>query len=191
VSRVPPTTSESGKNASGQEAFGTKAPQTPVVESPASLAADVTSEAAGVGTVAAPETDKAGTSAPPTTEDEDDDRGTTGPREELPSRGIFVEGMEAIDDEYRCLYAGTPWKAEVITDRRNLEKFKEVAHTIGTVLLVRILAKFLLFLLRLLECHEVLTTSVARCAVSCLASTSADRSAAGGGQRARRGCRSS
>jgi hypothetical protein len=32
VSRVPPTTSESGKNALGQEAFGTKAPEVPVVE---------------------------------------------------------------------------------------------------------------------------------------------------------------
>jgi hypothetical protein len=75
--------------------------------------------------------------------------------------------MEAVDDEDRCLYVGTPWEAEVVTDRRDLEKFKEAAHTIGTMLLVRILAKFLLFLLRLLECHEVLTASVARCAVSC------------------------
>jgi hypothetical protein len=35
VSRVPPTTSESGKNASGQEAFWTKAPEAPIVESSA------------------------------------------------------------------------------------------------------------------------------------------------------------
>jgi hypothetical protein len=50
--------------------------------------------------------------------------------------------MEAIDDEDWCLYAGTPWEADVITDRRDLEKFKEAMHTIGTVLLVRVLAKF-------------------------------------------------
>jgi hypothetical protein len=64
MSRVPPTTSESGKNASGQEVFGSKAPETPVVESPAASAADVTSTATKVGTTAATEEDKAGTSAP-------------------------------------------------------------------------------------------------------------------------------
>jgi hypothetical protein len=167
VSRVPPTTSESGKNASEQEAFGTKASETPVVELPAASEADVTSTAAGVGTTTAPEADKAGTSAPPATEGEGGDRGTSSPQEEPPSRGIFAEGMEAVNDEDWYLYVGTQWKAEVVTDRHDLEKFKEAAHTIGTVLLVRILAKFLLFLLQLLECHEVLTTSVARCAISC------------------------
>jgi hypothetical protein len=153
--------SESGKNASGQEAFGTKAPQMPVVESPAASTTDVTSAASGVGTATTPEADKAGTSAPPATEGEGGDRGTSGPWEEPPSRGIFVEGMEAVDDEDRCLHADTPWEAEVVTDRRDIEKFIEAVHTIGTVLLVWILAKFLLFLLRLLECHEVITTSVA------------------------------
>jgi hypothetical protein len=81
--------------------------------------------------------------------------------------GIFAEGMEAVNDEDRCLYVGTSWEAEVVTDRRDLEKFKEAAHTIGTVLLVRVLAKFFSFLFRLLKIHEVSTTSVARCAVSC------------------------
>jgi hypothetical protein len=160
-------TSESGKNASGQEAFGTKAPQTLAVESSAASAADVTSAAARVRMAAAPDADKAGTSAPPTTEGEACDHDTSGPREEPPSRGIFAKGMEAMDYEDRCLYASTPWEAEVITDRRDLEKFKEAAHTISTMLLVRILDKLLLFFLLLLECHEVLTTSVARCAVSC------------------------
>jgi hypothetical protein len=67
MSKVPPMTSESGKNASGQEAFGSKIPDTSVVESPAASAADVTSAAAGAGMSAAPEADQAGTSAPPTT----------------------------------------------------------------------------------------------------------------------------
>jgi hypothetical protein len=160
-------TSESKKNASGKEAFGTKAPPTPVVESPAASAADVTIVAAGVGTAAAPEADRAGCSVPSATEGEGGDRDTSGPREERPSRGMFAEGMEAVDDEDRCLYTGTPWEAVVVTDRRDLEKFKEAVHTIGTMLLVRILAKLLLFLLWLLECHEVLTTFVARCAVYC------------------------
>jgi hypothetical protein len=69
--------------------------------------------------------------------------------------------MEAVNNEDRCLYASTPWEAEDVTDRRDLERPKEAVHTIGTVLLVNILAKFPWFLLRLLECHEVLMTFVA------------------------------
>jgi hypothetical protein len=162
VSRVPLTTSGSRKNASGQEVFGTKPPKAPIVESSAASAADVTSAAAGVGTTAAPKTDKAGTSTPLATKGEGGGHGTFGPQEEPPSGGIFAEGMEAVNDEDRCLYAGTPWEAEVVTDCCDLEKFKEVAHTIGTVLLVRVLARFLWFLLQLHECREVLTTSIAR-----------------------------
>jgi hypothetical protein len=64
--------------------------------------------------------------------------------------------MEAVNDEERCLYAGTPWEAEVVTNRENLEMLKEVAHTIGTVLLVRTLTELLWFLLELLEYREVL-----------------------------------
>jgi hypothetical protein len=64
--------------------------------------------------------------------------------------------MEAVNDEDRCLYTGTTWEAEVVTDREDLERFKEAACTIGTVLLVRTFAEFLWFLLELLECREVL-----------------------------------
>jgi hypothetical protein len=63
--------------------------------------------------------------------------------------------MEAVNDEDRCLYVGTPWEAEVVTDRRDLEMFREAARTIGTVLMVRTLADFLRFLLRVFECREV------------------------------------
>jgi hypothetical protein len=63
--------------------------------------------------------------------------------------------MESVNDEDRCLYAGTPWEAEVVTDRRDQETFKEVVHMIGTVLLVRTLVDFLRFLCWLFECHEV------------------------------------
>jgi hypothetical protein len=155
MSRVPPTTSESGKNTSGQEAFGSKAPETPVVESPAASVADVTSTAAGVGTTAAPEADRAGTSAPPTTEGGGDDRGTSDPQPAPGSRGIIDEGMESVNDEDRCLYAGTLWEAEVVTDRRDLETFKEAARTIETVLLVRTFTIPLGFLLRVLEYRGV------------------------------------
>jgi hypothetical protein len=53
--------------------------------------------------------------------------------------------MEAVNDKDRCLYTGTPWEAEVVTNHQDLGTFKEAVHTIGTVLLVRTLAKFLWF----------------------------------------------
>jgi hypothetical protein len=87
MSRAPPTTSESRKNASGQKAFGSKALGTQVVESPAASAADVTSAAAGARTMAAPEADKAGISAPPTTGGEGGDRGTSNPQPAPDLRG--------------------------------------------------------------------------------------------------------
>jgi hypothetical protein len=63
--------------------------------------------------------------------------------------------MEAVNDEDRCLYAGTSWEAEVVTDRQDLETFKDAAHTIRTVLLVRTFVEFLRILLRVLKCHDV------------------------------------
>jgi hypothetical protein len=47
--RAPPTTLESGKNASGQEAFGSKAKETSVAESPVVSTTDVTSAAGETG----------------------------------------------------------------------------------------------------------------------------------------------
>jgi hypothetical protein len=48
-----------------------------------------------------------------------------------------------------------PWEAEVITDRRDLDEFKEASRTIGRVLSVRALVDLLRFLLRVFECCEV------------------------------------
>jgi hypothetical protein len=53
------TTSKSDKNASGQEAFGSKIQETPVVESPAISTVDVMSTVGGAGTTTASEADKA------------------------------------------------------------------------------------------------------------------------------------
>jgi hypothetical protein len=137
MSRAPPATSRSGKNALGQEAFGSKVPEALVTESPAASAADVTSAATEAGAMTASEAEKAGTSAPPATEGEGGDRGTSEPQEVPPPWGILDEGMEAVNDEDRCLYTGTSWEAEVITDKEDLEKFRAAAQMIGTVLLVR------------------------------------------------------
>jgi hypothetical protein len=123
-----------------------------VVELPA---ADVTSMAAGVGTTAAPEAGKAGTSAPPTTHGEVGDRGTSDPQPAPGARGIIDEGMESVNDEDRCLYSGTPWEAKVVSDCCDLEMFKEAVRMIGAVLLVRTLPDLLRFLRRVFECRKV------------------------------------
>jgi hypothetical protein len=83
MSRAPPTTSESGKNASSQKAFGSKMPGTTAVESPAVSVAYVTSAVVGAGTTAASEADKAGTSVPPAIEGDGGDLFTTGPQPAL------------------------------------------------------------------------------------------------------------
>jgi hypothetical protein len=80
MSRAPPTTSESGKNASGQEAIGSKMPETLVMESPAISTVDMTSTAGGAGATAASDEDKAGTRVPPTAEGGGGDLCTTGPQ---------------------------------------------------------------------------------------------------------------
>jgi hypothetical protein len=148
-------TSESGKNASGQEAFGCMVPGTPVVESPAASATDVTSTAARAGTMVAPEVDKAETSAPPTIEGEGGDRGTSDPQLAPGLQGIIDEGTESVNDEDRCLYLGTPWEAVVVTDHNDLETFKEAACMIGIMLLVRTFVDPLRLLLQILEYREI------------------------------------
>jgi hypothetical protein len=132
-------TSESGKNASGQEAFGSKMPETPVVESPAASAADVMSAAVGAGTKVASEVDKAGTSAPPTAKGEGGDLCTTVLQPAPGPQVVMEEGTRSEDDQHRCLYVGTPREAEAIADRRGMGEFKEASRTIGCVLSVRIL----------------------------------------------------
>jgi hypothetical protein len=160
-----PTTSESGKNTSGQEAFGSKLPGKLVVESPVASAADVTSVTVGAGMMAVSEADRAGTCAPPTAEAEGGDLGTSTPQAAPGSQGVMEEGARSVDDQDRCLYAGTPWEAEVVTGHLDLETFKEVACTIRSVLLVRALVDLLRFLLRVFECREVQLSFVC-CAVS-------------------------
>jgi hypothetical protein len=123
--------SESGKNASGQEAFGSKIKEMPVVESPAASAADVTSMAGRAGTTVAFEADKAGTSTAPVAEDEGGDLCTTGPLPTPDPQAAEAGGAQAEDDLHRCLYVGTPWEAEVVADCRDVEEFKEASRMIG------------------------------------------------------------
>jgi hypothetical protein len=65
------------------------------------------------------------------------------------------EGTRSDDDQHRCLCVSTPWEAEVVADRRDVEEFKEASRTIGRVLSVRALIDLLRFLLQVFECREV------------------------------------
>jgi hypothetical protein len=114
VCRAPQTTSESGKNASGQEAFGSKAKETPVVESSAVSTADVTSAVSGTGATTASAAEKTGRRVATST--------------------WLAHGKD------RCLYVGTPWEVEVVANCRDVEEFKEASLTIRCVLSVRVLA---------------------------------------------------
>jgi hypothetical protein len=136
--------SESGKNASGQEAFGSKANETLVGESPAVSTADVTSAAGGTGATVASEADKGGTSTAPATEEEGGDLCMADSRPTSDPQATEAGGAE--DDAHWCLYVGTPWEAEVVADHRDVDEFKEVSRTIGRVMSVRVLAWVLEFL---------------------------------------------
>jgi hypothetical protein len=55
-----------------------------------------------------------------------------------------AEAAGGIEDyAHRCLYVGTPWEEEVITDRHDIDDFKEASRMIGCVLSVRIPARAL------------------------------------------------
>jgi hypothetical protein len=96
-------TLERGKNASGQEAFGSKIQETPVVESPAISTADVTSTAGGAGTTAASEADMVETSAPLAAEGEGGDLCTSGPLPAPDPQAAREEGTRSKDDQHQCL----------------------------------------------------------------------------------------
>jgi hypothetical protein len=96
---------ESGKNASGQEAFGSKAKETLVGDSSAVSTADVTSAADGTGATAASEADKAEISTAPTTKEEGGDLCMADP---LPTSGPMQPRREVHAWWIRCTGANTP-----------------------------------------------------------------------------------
>jgi hypothetical protein len=62
----------------------------------------------------------------------------------LPAPGPQVAVEERAwleDDQHRCLYVGTPWEAEVVAVRHDVEELKEASRTIGHVLSVRTLCR--------------------------------------------------
>jgi hypothetical protein len=136
--RAPPTTSESGKNASGQEAFGSKAREVPVEQSPVVSTADVMSSVIRAGATAASVAEKAGTSTAPPAEGEQDDLCMADLRRTPDPQTAEAGGARTEDDAHWCLYVSTPWEEEVAANHRDVDNFKEASHMIGRMLSVRI-----------------------------------------------------
>jgi hypothetical protein len=103
--RAPSTTSESGKNVSGQEAFGSKGKEEPVEQLPAVSAADVTSLAAGVGGMTAFAAEKDGASAAPPAGGEQDNLCMADPQPALDPQAGEVGRANVGSDNRQCLYA--------------------------------------------------------------------------------------
>jgi hypothetical protein len=164
VCRAPPTTSESSKNASSQEAFGSKAKETPVEQSSAVSTADVMSAATGTRATAASTAEKAGTSTTPATEEEGDDLCLIDPRLTPDPQAAEAGGARVEDNLHRCLYVSTPWEQEVVADHHDIDKFKEASRTIGHMLSVRVLDWVLEILA--LGCG-ILQGLISACACSC------------------------
>jgi hypothetical protein len=88
---------------------------------------------------------------PPPASGEGADLYTSVPQPASGPQEAVEEGARSEDDQDWCLYVGTPWEAEVIADRRDLDEFKEASRAIGRVLSIRVLVDLLEFLLRVLE----------------------------------------
>jgi hypothetical protein len=98
-----------------------------VGESPTISTADVTSAAGRTGVTVASEADKAGTSTAPTTEEKGSDLCMADPQptsDQWEAEAGGGKGAHMEDDVHRCVYVGTSWEVEVVTDRRDVDEFK-------------------------------------------------------------------
>jgi hypothetical protein len=130
-------TSDSAKNASGQEAFGCRGREALVEQSPAVSTAEVSSQALGAGATVASEVEKGATSTTPPVGGQQDDLCVSDPPTTLGQQAAEVGDTDVEVDDNRCLYAGTPWENDVVIDRRNVYDFKEESRMIARMLSVR------------------------------------------------------
>jgi hypothetical protein len=61
----------------------------------------------------------------------------TDPQPTLGQQAVEVGGANVEDDKDWCMYVGTPWENDTITDRRDVDDFKEASRTIARTLAVR------------------------------------------------------
>jgi hypothetical protein len=129
---------ESAKNASIQEAFESKGKEALVEQSPAVSTTDVMSSTVGVGATAASTAEKAGTSNARTVGGGQDDLCMADAQPTLDPLDGEAGGANIRGDDRQCLYVGTLWENDVITDRRDIDEFKEASRMIGRTLVVMI-----------------------------------------------------
>jgi hypothetical protein len=124
VYKATPVMPGSAKNASGQEAFGHKGKEVSVEQLPTTSTADVSSQVLRARETAAPEAGKGGASGAPPVGGHQDDLCMSAPLPALDQQTVEVGGPSLEGDNDRCLYVGTPWENDVITDRRDVDDFK-------------------------------------------------------------------
>jgi hypothetical protein len=134
--RLTPATSDSAKNAFGQEVFRHKGGNALVESLPVTSAAGISSQALETAGVAASEAKKISTGGAQQVEGLQSDLCMAGlpPVQEQQAGGASRPRDEEEDD--RCLYVGTPWEDDVIADRRDIDEFKAVHQTIARTLLI-------------------------------------------------------
>jgi hypothetical protein len=137
VRRVTLVTSESAKNALGQEVFGRKGKEVPVEQSPAASTADVSFQPLGGGVTAASEAEKGGASGSQPVKGRQEYLCMSDLPPTLHQQTTETGGPDLEGDNDRRLYVRTPWENDVIADHHDINDFKEASRTIVRTLSVR------------------------------------------------------
>jgi hypothetical protein len=138
--------SESAKNTLGQKAFGHKGGKVPVERSPAASAADVLSQALGAGGVATSVAEKVVVVDAHQIGGPQDDLCMSAPPPSQDRQTTEAGGPRLEEEDNRCLYVGTPWEDDVISNHRDVDEFKAAQRTIARTLSVRTRHCFYCFL---------------------------------------------
>jgi hypothetical protein len=81
--------------------------------------------------------EKDGASAAPPIGGQQDDLYMADPQLMLGQQASIAGSANVEEENGRCLYVGAPWEDDVITDRSDVDDFKEVSWTIVRTLAVR------------------------------------------------------
>jgi hypothetical protein len=114
--------------------FGCKGKEALVEQLPVVSTVDVTSRAGATSKSVA---EKDGVSAALLVGGRQDDLYMTDSQLTLGQHVVEAGVTNVEDDNNRCLYIGTPWENDVITNRCDVDTFKEVSHVIAQTLAVR------------------------------------------------------
>jgi hypothetical protein len=112
-------------------AFGHRWKEVPEEQSLAASTSEASSQALVVVAVATLKVEKGGASTTPLVGGQQDDFCMTDPPPTLGQQVAEVGGTSVEGDDDRCLYVGTPWENDVVTDCHDANDFKEVSRTMA------------------------------------------------------------